>query len=328
MRRREFITILGGAAAWPFAAQAQQPALPVIGLLTYQAKTSGDGSGFIAAFRHGLTEQGYVDGGNVEVLYHWAELDNDRVTVLVTELVRRRVAVIVMNGSTAAARTAKATTTTIPIVFIVGSDPVESHLVASLSRPGGNVTGVTVIGVELVAKRLELLHEIVPAVTSVGYLSDPTFPGAEARNQTANNAAQMLGLRLLLANASTPRDIEPAFSHLVAQGIGAFLSGTDPLFLAQGTQLAALATRHSVPAIFGSRTAVAAGGLMSYGASRSDAERLAGSYAGRILKGEKPADLPVIEPTRFELILNLKAARSLRIEVPTVTLLRASEIIE
>jgi putative ABC transport system substrate-binding protein len=327
MRRRDFITLLGGAAAWPLAARAQQSAVPVIGCLTDGTET--DTERFGAAFHRGLGEQGYVEGRNIEILYRYAEARYDRLPDLAGELVRRRVAVIAAFGTDAPARAAKNATATIPIVFQTGADPVRVGLVASLNRPGGNVTGVSTLIGELVEKRFELLHELVPAATSIGYLNNPTFlPGAENVIRRHESVARTLGVRLVIANASTPSEIEPAFAMLVREGIGAFLSVPDLLFLTERKQLAVLAARYKVPAIYFVREQAEAGGLMSYGANPSDARRLAGTYVGRILNGEKPADLPIQQSTTVELIINMKAAKVLGLTVPLALLTRADEVIE
>jgi len=314
---------LGGAAAtsafWPLAARAQQRALPVIGYLS-----SGSPAYLTIAFRQGLSEQGYVEGRNVEIFFRSGY---NVLPTLAAELVRQRVALIFAETD-AGALAAKAASATIPIVFAIGGDPVELGLVASLNRPGGNITGMSFQNTELVAKQLQLLHEIVPAVTSIGYLVNPTnATEVETRTKEAENAARILGVGLTILKASAPGEIEAAFAILAGQRIGALLVDGDPLFGTHSDQLAALAARHAMPAL-SSREFVEAGGLMSYGTSIADAFRLAGTYAGRILKGEKPADLPVQLSTRFEMVLNLKTAKTLGIEVPTATLLRAKEVIE
>jgi putative tryptophan/tyrosine transport system substrate-binding protein len=329
MKRREFIAALGGmAAAWPSATGAQQGSMPIVGFLDSGPQRSGR-SITVAAFLQGLGEFGYAEAQNVEILYRWAESRNDRLSALAADLVGRGVAVIFASGGPAPVLAAKSLTATIPIVFANGADPVDQGLVASLSRPGGNVTGITFLTRELNSKRLELLHEIAPAANLIGYLIDPTttatnkFPA-----QDAEEAARVLGVRLAIANASTRVEINRAFATLVEQRIGALLVGGDPLFDYNRAQIAALATRHAVPAIYATRDSVEAGGLMSYGASISDAVRLAGNYAGRILKGEKPADLPVQQSTRIEMVLNLKVAKALRLEMPPSILVRADEVIE
>ena len=327
MRRRDFITLLGGTAAWPIAAGAQQQAVPVIGCLT--DGTEADTSRFSAGFHRGLGEQGYVEGRNVEILYRYAETRYDRLPALAEELVRRRVAVIVTFGTSAPAVAAKNATATIPIVFHTGADPIGAGLVASLNRPGSNVTGVSSLIAELRPKRFELLHELVPAATSIGYLNNPAWiDGGEKGIRTHETVARTLGVRLMIANASNPSEIEPAFAMLVGKGIGALLFLDDLLFLTERKQLAVLAARYRVPAIYFSREQIEAGGLMSYGANLSGAHRLAGTYVGRILKGEKPADLPVQQSTTVELIINMKAAKALGLTVPSSILARADEVIE
>ena len=328
IRRRELITLAAGAASWPIAVRAQQRAVPVIGILGASTEArSGPLTVVDNAFLQGLREEGYVAERNVEILYHWAETQYDRLPALAADLVRRRVAVIFANP-VAAALAAKAATTTIPIIFSVGGDPIEFGLVESLNRPGGNVTGTTFLQQELVAKRLELLHEIAPAATAVGYLVNSTNPQVEAEIRQAQAAVRILGVRLVILNASTPGEIEAAFASLVSQRIGAVLVDAEILFRIQRDQLVSLAAYHAVPAMYFTRDDVEAGGLISYGASLSGAWRLAGTYVGRILKGEKPADLPVQQSTRIETVLNLRTAKALGIEVPTATLLRATEVIE
>jgi putative ABC transport system substrate-binding protein len=326
MRRREFIAGLGGVAVWPLAARAQQPALREIGYLS--GGLADTSAGTLAAFRKGLREQGYAEERDIEILYRWAETQYDQLPAMATDLVRHDVAVIVTTNGNAAALAAKSATKTIPIVFQIGGDPVELGLVASLNRPGSNVTGVTFLAQELTIKRLELLRETVPTALPIGFLINSTDPGWEARMKAVETAARRLGVGLVIQKASTPSEIEAAYAIFVGQRIGAVLVDADPLFFAQREQLVALAARHAVPAIYHVREIVEAGGLMSYGAKVSDAYRLAGSYAGRILKGEKPADLPVQQSTRIETVVNLRAAKALGLEVPTATLLRADEVIE
>jgi putative ABC transport system substrate-binding protein len=324
MRRREFITLLGGAAAWPLAARAQR-AVPVIGYLS--SATESVGAPMAASFRQGLREEGYVEGRNVEILFRWFEYQYDRLPALAADLVRRRVDAIFAIGETIAL-TAKAATSTIPILFAFGGDPVAIGLVPSLNRPGGNVTGATNLATELVAKQLELLHEIVPAVTSIGFLVQPdSSPDIPTKITEAETAARILGVRLIVLNASTPSDIEAAFATLVGQQIGALIV-SDSALLSPWSQVVALAASHAVPAIYGLREHVGAGGLMSYGARLSDTVRVAGTYVGRILKGEKPADLPVQRSTRIETVLNLKTAKALGIEVPPNVLVLADQVIE
>jgi putative tryptophan/tyrosine transport system substrate-binding protein len=322
MNRRSFITGLGGAVAWPVVARAQQRALPVIGFLN-----SGSPEFFTASFRRGLSEQGYVEGRNIEISYWSAPAQYNRLPTLAAELVRHRVAVI-FTETELGALAAKAASATIPIVFAIGGDPVQRGLVTSLSRPGGNVTGVSFLATQLVAKRLQLLHETVPAVTRMGYLVNPAnATEVETRTQEAENAAPIFGVSLTIVKAGTPGEIEAAFATLVGQRIGALLVDGDPMFGGHAEQLAALATRHAMPAIF-SRTFVQAGGLMSYEASIPEAWRLAGTYAGRILKGENPADLPVVQPTKFDLAINLKTAKALGLTIPPNLLAIANEVIE
>jgi putative ABC transport system substrate-binding protein len=326
MRRREFIAVLGGTAiARPLAVRAQQP-VPVIGYLSGSSERSV--LELTAAFRRGLGEQGFAEGRNVEFLYRFAAHQYDRLPGLAADLARRRVDLIVSTGGPAAHLAAKSATATIPIIFATGSDPVQLGLVASLNRPGGNVTGVTFLSVALLAKRLEMLHEVVPSVTLVGHLINPASPTARADEREAENAALALGLHLVTANARNLTEVDAAFATLVAQHIGAFLESADPLFEEAHEQLVAIAARHALPAVFHRRDFVVAGGLMSYGANFPDAWRLAGTYAGRVLKGEAPAELPVQQSTRIETVLNLKTAKTLGIEVPTASLLRADEVIE
>jgi len=325
MRRREFITLLGGAAAWPLAARAQQPAMPVIGFLN--GGSPGPFAPYVAAFRQGLKEAGYIEGENVAIEYRWLEGQYDRAPSMAAELVRRQVAVIVANNPGNLA--AKAATTTIPIVFTTGGDPVQLGFVASLSRPGGNLTGVTQLSVEVGPKRLELAHELVPAATMIGLLVNPANPDiAEPITRNLQVASRTLGLTLHVLHASTEREIEMAFATLLQLRAGALVIGSDPFFNIQSEQLAALALRQAMPAIFQYRPFAAAGGLVSYGGSIADSYRTAGVYTGRILKGEKPANLPVQQSTKVELIVNLKTARTLGITVPTALLVRADEVIE
>jgi putative ABC transport system substrate-binding protein len=320
--------LLGGAAAsWPLAARAQQRSMPVIGFLSPTSPNSR--AELIAAFHQGLAEVGYVEGRNVAIEYRWAKDQNEQLPFMAADLVQRRVSVIVAIDGTAAALAAKAATSTIPIVFIVGADPVELGLVASLGRPGGNITGVGALAVGTAAKRLQLLHELVPAAAGIAFLRNPTnpyFSALETRELQA--AATVLGVRLLLLNASSPHEIELAFANLVAQRAGAFLLGTDPFFMTARDQLVALANRHTVPAIYPFREDAAAGGLVSYGASNRDAFRLVGDYTGRILSGDRPADLPVQQVTRIEMAINLKTANALGLTVPLPLLARADEVIE
>jgi putative tryptophan/tyrosine transport system substrate-binding protein len=330
IRRRDVVMLAGGAAALPLAgllpARAQQRSAPVIGYL--DAGSQSARAPLTAAFLRGLGDQGYIEGRNLEILYRWAESRYDRLPALAADLVRQRVAVIHAQA-TPSALAAKSATATIPIIFSLGSDPVSLGLVASLNRPGGNVTGVTFLAQELTAKRLELLHEFVPTATSIGFLANPSGPQTEAELHEAEIAARILGVRLTILNATTPGEIEAAFGILVGQGIAALLVGVDTLFVEQRDQLAELVARYPVPAIYAFRDFVDAGGLMSYGPSWHDAWRMAGTYVGRILNGDKPGDLPVVQQsTRIETVLNLKTAMALGIQFPPKILALADAVVE
>jgi putative tryptophan/tyrosine transport system substrate-binding protein len=320
MRRREFIAGIS-AAALPLAAWAQQTAMPVIGFLGYGPPLAHNAT----AFQQGLREQGYIDGQNVEVLFRNAP---DRLPALAAELVGRPVSVIVASGGPVAVLAAKSATTRIPIVFLNGADPVKLGLVESLNRPGRNLTGVTFLTEELTAKRLALLHEVAPAITSIGLLVNPTGTQAAIEIREAGTAAHALGVHLVVYRASVPSEIEAALSPLIDQHVGALLVGGDPFMLTHSEQLAASVARHKVPAIYALREFVQFGGLMSYGGSFSDAHRIAGTYAGRILKGEKPADLPVQQSVRIEMVINLQTAKSLGLTIPPNLLALADEVIE
>ena len=328
MKRREFITLLGSAAvAWPLAASlASPPPMPIIG---YLANASPAGfAQFVAAFRRGLSETGYLEGRNVAIEYRWAEGQHDRLPGFAADLVSRGAAVIVATGGGAPALAAKAATTTTPIVFTGGTDPVKAGLVESLARPGGNATGVLNISTVLTAKRLELLRELVPTATLIGVLRNPASPDAEGQLEEIQEAARVTGQPIHVVNASGERDFEAAFADLVQQRAGALFVSADPLFTSGRAQLVALAARHAIPASYSFRALTTAGGLMSYGADLLDVHRQAGVYAGRILKGAKPADLPVLQPAKFELVINLKTAKALGIDVPAKLLALADEVIE
>ena len=327
MRRRDFITLLGGAAvAWPLAARAQQPALPVIGFLN---QASPDGyRRMVTAFRQGLQESGYVEGRNVAIEYRWAGGHNDRLPAMVAELVQRQVTVIAAT-TTPAALAAKAATTSIPIVFEMGGDPIALGLVVSLSRPGGNVTGVTQLNVEVASKRLELLHELLPTAIVTALVVNPTNPAVtEVVLRASQAAAQRLGLDLHVLNASSESDFDGVFANVIQLRAGGLVIGSDAFFNSRSEQLAALALRHAVPTVFENREFVAAGGLAAYSGNIADAYHLAGVYAARILKGEKPGELPVQQATKVEMFLNLKTAKALGIKVPLPLLGRADEVIE
>jgi len=325
--RRDFITLLGGAAAaWPFAAHAQQPAMPVVGFLNSASAPSNATQ--LAAFRQGLQEAGYREGQNVAIEYRWAGGQYDRLPSLTIDLVAHRVSVIFAADNTAA-QMAKPASTTIPIVFSIGGDPVKLGLVASLNRPGGNITGVSFLTTTLVAKKLELLHEVVPTALTIGLLVNPSNPNAEPNTREAQEAAHALGLQLHVLNAANEREIDAAFGMFVQRHVGALFVDGDPFFTSLGSRIVALAARHAMPAIYGGNPdARAAGGLMSYGASSADASHLAGIYVGRILQGTKPADLPVQQSTKFDLVLNLKTAKALGLTIPPSVLARADEVIE
>ena len=327
MKRREFITLVSGAAvAWPLAAPAQQPAMPMIGFINAASAQSFPRP--LAAFPKGLGETGYADGRNVAIEYRWAEGRIDRLPAMAADLVRRRVAVIAATG-TAAALAAKATTTTIPIVFETGADPVQLGLVASLNRPGGNVTGVTQLNQEVMQKLLELLHELLPTARVIALLINPDDPAlAEINTSKMLAAAHTLGLELHVLNASSERDFDGVFAKLIELRASGLVIGAEALFTSHSEQLAALTVHHQMPTIYKGREFAAAGGLMSYGSDITDSYRPAGVYVGRVLKGEKPADLPVQQATKVELFLNLKTAKALGLTVPTALLVRADEVIE
>jgi putative ABC transport system substrate-binding protein len=332
MRRRDVITLLGGAAAvpsilGPLAARAQQPALPVVGFLTSLGQN--DRPNLREAFRRGLNEAGYVEGRNVAIEYRFAENQHDRLPQLAADLVGRKVAVIAASGGGASVLAAKTATATIPIVFAFGGDPVQAGFVASLNRPGGNVTGASFFGTELSGKALGLLHELVPNAAVIALMTNPNNNLESERWQSeAQEAARTLGLQLLVLKASTPGEIDTAFSALRQRGIRALIAGGDPFFTARRQQIVALAARDAIPAIYSNRDYVADGGLMSYGNDIPDAYRRAALYVGRILKGDKPADLPIDQASRFEFVINLKTAKALGLDVPPSLSARADEIIE
>jgi putative tryptophan/tyrosine transport system substrate-binding protein len=328
LRRREFIAALGSAAvAWPLAVRAQQPAMPVVGFL-HSASASAY-TGLVTAFRKGLSEAGYSEGQNVAIEFRWGEGRNENLPALATELVRRQVAIIVTPGSTAATLAAKAATTTIPIVFLSAVDPVKTGLVASLNRPGGNVTGVSDIGVQLAAKRLGLLHELLPGAARFALLVNPGNPGVTEPFVTeVQTAASVIGRQIEVVVASTNSDIDKAFVTLLNKRAEALILSTDALFVNRRVQLVTLAARHAVPAMYFRREFAEAGGLMSYGSNLADQFRQVGIYAGRILKGEKPAEMPVQLPTKFEFVVNLQTAKALGLDVPATLLARADEVIE
>jgi ABC-type uncharacterized transport system substrate-binding protein len=325
VRRRQFITLLGGATAWPLAARAQQLPMPAVGFLSGGSLT--DLRDLVTAFHQGLKEAGFVEGQNVAIEYRSTEHQTDRLRLLVADLLRRQVALIV-GSDTPAALAAKAVTTTVPIVFVTGGDPVRVGLVASLNRPGGNVTGVSFTSIELAAKQLGLLRELRPGAARVAVLVDPKFPTTERFVSEVRAAASAVGQQLIVLEVSSDHEIETAFTTLVQRGAGALFWGTGVFMLSQRERVVALAARHRIPAMYLVRDYVVAGGLMSYASSNTDAYRQAGVYAGRILKGEKPGDLPVMLPTKFELVINLKTAKALGLEIPDKLLALADEVIE
>jgi len=326
LNRRQLIAAVGAAAAWPIAARAQQTAMPVIGFLHSQSPdTNADR---LRGFHHGLKETGYVEGQNVAIEYRWAEGQFDRLPTLAAELVRRRVAVIVSLQGVAPALATKAATATIPIVFNIPEDPVGLGLVASLNRPGGNLTGINFFSAELVAKRLELLRQLVPAATRIAVLANPTNATTESLLRDVQSAARAIGLQIQVFNASTSHEINGAFATFVRERPDALFVGGDSLFASRRVQLALLAAHHSIPAMYSDRDFVEAGGLMSYGSNIADAWRQVGVYAGRILKGAKPADLPVVQASKFELVINAETARMLGLTVPPSLLATADEVIE
>jgi len=325
--RRKFISALGGGiVAWPLAARAQQPAMPVVGFL--RSTSAADSTQLVTAFRQGLKEAGFVEDQNVAIEYRWADGEYARLPALATDLVRRPVIEIVATGATPAALAAKAATTTIPIIFTTGGDPVGLGLVASLNRPGGNVTGISFLVAQTGSKRLELLREIAPRAVSVGFLVNPNNPNADVESADTLKAAAVLGRQVQVVNATSESEINTAFATFVQRRVNAIIVSADAFFVDRRDQLVTLAARHALPAVYSLPELVAAGGLMSYGASQVDAYRQVGVYAGRILNGEKPADLPVVQPTKFELIINLKTAKTLGLALPDSLLVQATEVIE
>ena len=324
MRRREFITLIGGAVAWPLAARAQQPTMPVIGFL--RSTPAGPFAHLVVAFRQGLSEAGYVEGKNVAIEQRWADNQLDQLPNLAADLVHHQAAVIVGNGpAVEAARNAAAI---LPIVFVIGGDPVAQGLVTSLNRPGGNLTGVTFFGNSLGAKRLGILRELVPGARVIATLVDPNFPEAVDELRDVEEAGSTIGQKIVPVNASNEREFDAAFTSMVRAGADALVFMGSPFFTSKSRALIALSERHAIPTIYDIREFVAAGGLVSYSASFTDAYRQAGNYVGRILKGEKPSDLPVVQPTKFELVINLKTAKTMKLTIPPQLLARADDVIE
>jgi ABC-type uncharacterized transport system substrate-binding protein len=326
MKRREFISLLGGAAAWPLAVRAQQPLMPVIGLLG--TASAAEWTDLVAAFRQGLGQTGFFEGQNLRAEYLWADGQFDRLPALAAELVQHQVAVIVTTGSANSTRAAKVATATIPIVFVIGTDPVKLGLVASFNRPGGNMTGVSWLAAALGAKQLELVTDLLPNATMIAMLVNPDNTVSESELKEVQEVSRARGREIFGLRASSEREIDAAFATLIRQRVGALLVSSDSLFFARRDQLVTLAARHAVPAIYPVREYAAAGGLMSYGTRLSDAYRQVGVYTGRILKGEKPGDLPIVQASKVELVVNLKTAKSLGITLPLTLLGRTDEVIE
>ena len=329
MKRREFITLLGGsAAAWPLSAWAQRPAMPVVGFMNNLNSADQIASDLVAAFRQGLKETGFVEGQNVAVEYRWAQGQYERLPEFAADLVRRKVDVIAATGGEPSPQAAQAATQTIPIVFTANGDPVREGLVASVNMPGGNVTGFTIFGPAAVTKRVELMHELVPQAMVIGYLMNPNHPSGEIEMQAAETAAHSLGKKMPVFKASNEPDLDAMFATMVQQQVGALVVASDPFFWSRRGELASLAARYQLPAIYYLPEFARAGGLMAYGNSLVDVYRLVGVYVGRILKGEKPADLPVVQSTKFQFVINLKTAKALGLEVPNSMQLLADEVIE
>jgi len=324
MRRRDFLGLVGGAATWPVSALAQQSAMPVIGFL--RATSAADAANLVTAFRQGLTGAGFVEGQNIAIEYRFADGQLDRFPGLVADLIRRQAAVIVGHGQPTLI--AKAATTTTPIVFVVGDDPVRVGLVANLNRPGGNVTGVTFIATDATTKRLGLLHELVPQAAVIAVLLDPNLPDADLELRSVEAASRTIGVRVLVVKAATAAELDTAFATIIQAGAGALHVGSGPFFTSQRQRLVVLSARHGLPSSYPDREYVAAGGLLSYGSNQADAYRRAGIYVARILRGEKPGDLPVEQPTRFELVINLGTAKTLGLTVPNSMQLLADEVID
>jgi putative ABC transport system substrate-binding protein len=326
LKRREFLSLLGAATAWPLAARAQQPAIPVIGFINPASPV--ELAQRVAAFRNGLAELGFVEGRTVMIEYRWAQGRYDELPALASDLVNLRVAAIAATGGIASVRAARSVTATIPIVFTTGSDPVEAGLVTSLNRPGGNVTGAGLMSMELVAKRMELMHELIPNGKFIAFLANARNPSSRFEADEAAGSARVLGLQIHVERVDGESDFERAFANMVQHRADAVIVATDPYFESVRGKLVGLAARHAIPTIYALREYTVDGGLISYGGSITDIYRQAGGYVGRILKGEKPGDLPVTQPSKFEFVVNIKTAKALRLEVPTSILLRADELIE